>query len=200
MTETFRTLKPAKVTLLWRRYGDDIEWTATIDPPPFENYEALFGWQHEQAKERIPDPLYRAVFKLGEKVNNLSIFATSLEIVEQPAVRSRPKTGNLDETCGEIHEGGLDLEFYGACPVQGMGTLDGRVAYYRARGTGWSLEVWAEGVDIADDGLPEPESEWLFGDRDAYAFPDGGWLHRDVSITNLRAALAAWRARSAVSA
>ena len=193
-----RTLKPAKVTLLWRRYGAGIEWTATIEPPPFEHYEVMFGWQHELPMDGSPDrpdPLYRASFKLGGTVQNLSLFANPFAVVEQPAARDAPKAGNLDETCGEIHEDGLDLHFYGACPVQGMGTLDGRVCYYRARGTGWRLSVWAAGVDIADDGLPEPDEEWFHGDRECYAFPDGGWLHRDVSLANLRTALAAWRAR-----
>jgi hypothetical protein len=195
MTEP-KILKRAKVTLLWRRYGDDIEWTVTIDPPPCDGYDFLFGWQHESADEHVRDPLHKALFKLGEKVNNLSLYASPLVVVDGGSARPAPVLGGLEGTAGEIHEDGLDLRFFGACPVQGDGTLDGRFCYYRARGTGWRFSVWAQGVTQTDEyGLPEPDAEWFYGEPEAYAFPDGGWLHRDVSIANLREALVAWRKR-----
>jgi hypothetical protein len=197
MTE-IKTLTPAKVTLLWRRYGPDIEWTATIDPPPFDGWETIFGWQHESADEHCADPLHKALFKLGEKTNQLSLYASPLLVVDGGSARPAPALGGLDDTAGEIYEDDLDLRFGGACPVQGAGTLDGRFCYYRARGTGWRFSVWPQGVTDTDDyGLPRSDEEWFYGDREAYAFPDGGWLHRDVSIANLREALVAWRKRSA---
>ena len=197
MSGDSRTLKPARVTLLWRRYGTGIEWTATIDPPPFDCYEHMFGWQHERADDEIPDPLYRAAFRLGEQISRLSLFANPLVVLEQPSIREAPAAGDLDETDGVLHEDGLEIHFYGACPVQGVGILAERFCYYRARGRGWSFTVWAEGVtQLGEHGLPELDAEWEYRRPDVYAHPDGGWLHRDESIKNLREAIAAWRTRS----
>ncbi len=75
------------------------------------------------------------------------------------------------------------IPFGGACPVQGEGAVDGHEAYYRARGTGWSLEIM----------LGEGET-WNYGEN-AYAWPDGGWLHRDESSANIEKGVAMFRSR-----
>ena len=200
MTEP-RTLTPCKVTLFWRRYGDSIEWRADFVPFPIAtaNGHDINGWQSITQREGDPDPLYTAAFLAGVRLNSYGGHALEFRICRLLDGRQPPRLGSLNETGGSFDEGGLTLEFGGACPVQGIGTLDGRVAYYRARGDGWSFEVWAEGVDVADDGLPEPEAEWVHDRSGAYAWPDGGWLHHDQSIENLREALAAWRSREAKS-
>jgi hypothetical protein len=72
------------------------------------------------------------------------------------------------------------LDFGGACPVQGYGTIDGRNAYYRSRGTGWSLKIVPPGKLIEDGHV-----EWQYWSGRVYHFPDGGWIHPSVSIANL---------------
>lgn len=189
-----RILKRAKVTLLWRPYGDAIEWRFDLDPEPFPHANEVHDWERCARSAEIP-PLMMAMFKLGEHVSSLDLWPDPLSIVEDPNRRKPPRCGSYDETAGEVHEDGLSIRFGGACPVQGEGTLDGCYCYYRARGRRWSFSVWPQGVDIEDDGLPDCKEEWYYGQDNFCAFPDAGWLHRDESIANLREALAAWRAR-----
>jgi hypothetical protein len=200
MTEP-RVLVPCKVTLFWRRYGDGIEWRADFVPFPVpiarQGVHDINGWQSAPSRDGSPDPLYTAAFLVGVRLASYGGHALEFKIVEEPSQREPPLTGGFDETNGSFNEDGLTIEFGGACPVQGFGTLDGRFVYYRARGDGWSFEVWAEGVDVADDGLPEPSPEWALDRHGTYAWPEGGYLHRDQSILNLREALAAWRSRGA---
>lgn len=94
-----------------------------------------------------------------------------------------PRCEGLEGTSGSVDEGGVEIEFGGACPVQGEGTLDGLPIYYRARGSGWSLTVR----------LSEHES-WHYGE-DPYAWPDGGWIAAEESIANIKKAVAAFRKR-----
>ena len=107
--------------------------------------------------------------------------------VEPPVCE--PKTGAAkDDAAGPLTDGvyqaeGVELRFGGACPVQGDGEVDGRAAYYRARGGGWSLDV-----ELSDN------ESWTYGGA-PYAWPDGGWLHRDESIANIETAVAAFRSR-----
>lgn len=79
----------------------------------------------------------------------------------------------------------LDIEWSGACPVQGEGTLAGRKVYYRSRGEGWQFHVAPEGGEVFDDG------EWLY-ERRNYFFPDGGWVTSEVSEACIREAVSAW--------
>lgn len=188
-------LKPAKVTLWWRRYGDDIEWKASfelIKPDGAPQWPE--DWDHESERDGIA-PLQRALFKLGCKTEQRKIYASPLSIVELPKLRDPPKIGNVYDTGGEFHEDGLDLHFCGACPVQGIGSLDGRTCYYRARGRRWSFSVWPQGAESLNDELPICSEEWSHGNSDYCAFPDAGWIHRDETLKNLREALAAWRSR-----
>lgn len=94
---------------------------------------------------------------------------------------------------GELSEETLEIEWGGQCPVQGHGLLDGREIYYRSRGEGWSLQVAPPGGDVWDD------SAWIFG-RQEYFFPDGGWVHPDVTAACIREAVAHWRARDGATA
>jgi len=50
--------------------------------------------------------------------------------------------------------GDLDIQCLGGlCPVQGDGLVDGHRFYFRARGEGWTFDVWALGVGLTGDGL-----------------------------------------------
>jgi hypothetical protein len=199
VTDQIRTLTPCRVTLFWRRYGDDIEWRADFIPFPISTAKGhdIDGWQSVARREGDPDPLYTAVFRTGIRLASYGGCVLEFRIVEEPAVREPPDLGGFTETGGDLDEDGLAISFGGACPVQGFGTLDGRVAYYRARGTGWSFEVYPVGATCELDDLPDGEPEWIYDKPDVYAWPDGGWLHCDTSLANLREALAAWRSRSA---
>lgn len=77
------------------------------------------------------------------------------------------------------------IEFGGACPIQGYGEVDGRNAYYRSRGTGWSLEIAPLGKLVDDDCI-----EWQYWSGRVYHFPDGGWVHPAVTRANLDRAAA----------
>lgn len=105
---------------------------------------------------------------------------------------ARPvKIGKADafrEAQGELVEDGIDIQFGGACPVQGDGTVDGRTVYYRSRGSGWQFSVAPEG---STDALSDMCWEYA---EDPYHWPDGGWVHADVSRECIRRAVAKWRA------
>jgi hypothetical protein len=95
------------------------------------------------------------------------------------------RTAVYSETSGSWssinHSGETDeIEFGGACPVQGHGIIDGCDAYYRSRGIGWSLEIAPRGKSVDDDFV-----EWSYWSGRVYHFPDGGWLHADVTRANL---------------
>lgn len=93
-----------------------------------------------------------------------------------------------EATQGFICEDGIDLTWGGACPVQAEGTVDGRAAYYRSRGEGWSLSIAAPGSDdvFADDAWDYHEAP--------YFFPDGGWVATEVSERCIRKAIGLFRA------
>ena len=96
----------------------------------------------------------------------------------------RVKTGPYHETIGVVCENGIDIEFEGACPVRGEGEVDGHPCYYRSRGTGWSFEVYdRDGTTVI----------WDYCSGVVYHFPDGGWVHADVSRENIREAVKRFR-------
>lgn len=104
--------------------------------------------------------------------------------VDQPRGELRLVSTKSDSetTCGYwSHAAHPDdeLEFGGACPVQGDGKVDGLDAYYRARGTGWSFELTDSSGNVA----------WSYDSGRVYHFPDGGWLHYSVSQRNIERAV-----------
>lgn len=99
----------------------------------------------------------------------------------------KPRTsGDLDETHGVYVAPGVELEFSGACPVQGDGEVDGFPCYYRTRGEGWQFHVATHGGDPLDDGA------FCYWER-PYPFPHGGWVHREVSLECIRRGVEAFR-------
>ena len=104
------------------------------------------------------------------------------------ARRVAVSTTGLDGTAGSVidTELGLEIEFSGACPIQGDGTLRGRAVYYRSRGSGWQFYVATDNSsDVFADGA------WLYA-RDPYYWPDGGWVAAHVSERCIREATVAW--------
>lgn len=100
--------------------------------------------------------------------------------------RSVRTVRELADTFGFIHEAGVDIEWSGACPVQGEGTVDGREAYYRSRGEGWQFHVAGPSQDVfADDAFVYEERR--------YFFPDGGWVAPRVSEACIRRGVLAYR-------
>lgn len=95
-----------------------------------------------------------------------------------------------EDTCGSYIAPGVEVYFYGACPVQGDGEIDGRPCYYRSRGEGWSLSVAA-----SPDADPLDDDAWVYTEQ-PYIWPEGGWVHRDVSRACIEKAVAAYRALS----
>lgn len=92
------------------------------------------------------------------------------------------------DTSGVACGDGYDVPFGGACPVQGEGEIDGFPCYYRARGKGWSLEVYEVGGSVQTS-----EAIWSTG-RTCYVWPDGGYLSAGKSVQNIESAVAAFRA------
>jgi hypothetical protein len=190
------------VTLSWRSYGSEIEWMATFDPEPHTRLGAMFKWRVSQSSDTpVEDDgqqnrgVLQAVFDLGVELSRFHVRVEKL-IVQQihHGLRTPPRRGNLDETGGSFCDDGLSIEFGGACPIQGNGTLDGHPCYYRARGREWTFHVWDRDAAIEEiSGLPTGEPIFCAADLDAYAWPDGSWLHRDVSLANLASALVRWR-------
>lgn len=99
---------------------------------------------------------------------------------------ARPvKIGTFEETSGTFSAPGVEIEFGGACPVQGDGEVDGQECYYRSRGEGWQFHVACEG-DVFD------EDAWEYFERVNY-FPDAGWVHRDVTMDRIARAVSIYR-------
>jgi len=111
--------------------------------------------------------------------------------VASPAPVPAPNQRLLDalaETAGKALGEGYEIDFGGACPVQGTGLVDGHEAYFRARGDGWSLEIYALGVS-ADDLKAEP----IFDHHDAES--GASWLPAEKSRAHIETAVALFRER-----
>lgn len=166
------------VTILHGPYGE--AWAFTI--------KGLFGfpqfgWRRAKNEEKARTSATEEVGR-WEKEGVQIIFDRVEVPVRAPKCGGNHKDDTGDFTTnGHAASEGIDIPFGGACPVQGTGDVDGYEAYYRARGEGWSLTIT----------LSEDE-EWTFG-KSEYAFPDGGWLHRDESLANIATAVAAFRER-----
>lgn len=111
---------------------------------------------------------------------------TGITIRDDGAVSEAPTlrtgiTGAYDEDHGLVADDGIKVEWGGACPIQGEGSVDGRTIYYRARGSGWRIDI-AEGS----------QSEFTYGESE-YIWPDGGWLNAAESERNIRLGVAKWR-------
>jgi hypothetical protein len=144
---------------LW--WFTNVEWRLDSYGPPFSE-----RWHH-----RFVRWIGRAIYRFRRRLQG------AYEV----------ETADLGDTHGSLSLSTppLDIEWSGACPVQGEGTLDGRACYYRSRGEGWQFHVAPRGGEVFDDG------EWCYS-RDDYFFPDGGWVHTDVSERCVREAVDAW--------
>ncbi len=98
---------------------------------------------------------------------------------------------SLQNTAGELREDGIDVEWGGTCPVQGVGEVDGRPVYYRARGDDVRLDFFAAGADPQDHTVDET---WSFGEKYAGPEPNSGWIYSGETRAFIRRAVAAWRA------
>jgi len=99
----------------------------------------------------------------------------------------------LDEMRWSIHEGGVEIDVGGACPVQGEGTVDGCEVYFRSRGEFWSLEITADHDDpFAVGAGPGGKPGWFF-EVGYGAWPDAGWMSGKHSKQCFLSAVNAWR-------
>jgi hypothetical protein len=104
----------------------------------------------------------------------------------------RLKNEGLDGTQGALYEAGIEIDWSGACPVQGEGIIDDYPCYYRSRGECWEFEVFPLGTDLKQH--PWPESIWYY-DECPYIWPDGGWVTAKVSEQCIRKAARMFRDR-----
>ena len=172
-------------------YGDD-KWIEVVFEG--ENVDVLNVVYGGPARYEC---IARAAIDVGACLNAYGGSAAGLggSCVEHDEIKGEPRLGGLDETCGSLDEDGLEIDFGGACPVQGYGTVDDHLCYYRSRGTAWQFAVWEIGVTqdmIEAEDLP-PIFEHV---EDRYAYPDAGWLHGDESIDNIRKAVTVFRTTS----
>lgn len=171
-------------------YGDGVWIQATCVGENVEIFNTLIGGPTAY------NTLAQAMFRIGAELGRYSIPCVALadlDVIKHEEAKPAPKRAiEVCDTAGEIHDDGIEISFGGACPVQGNGTIDGYVAYYRSRGTGWSLALYPAGTDL--DEYPWPKEEVGYYAEEAYAFPDGGWLHADESEANIRKAAGILRA------
>lgn len=162
-------------TILHGPYGD--EWAWSLDMGPLG-----MGWHHAETEEKALEAARAQIQKWSR--DPAEAIVDRVDVPVQP-----PRRGGMHDTDGQYTEHkngeatGTSIDFGGAVPVQGDGEVDGYEAYYRARGSGWSLTVT----------LSENET-WTYAEND-YAWPDGGWIHHEVSEENIERAIAAFRAR-----
>jgi hypothetical protein len=118
---------------------------------------------------------------------------STAEMPEVLCAAPAPNQGLLDAlatTAGQAIGEGYEIDFGGACPVQGTGLVDGHEAYYRARGDGWSLEIYALGVS-ADDLKAEPIFHHHGADLGA------SWMPAEKSRAHIETAVALFRKQNA---
>jgi hypothetical protein len=103
----------------------------------------------------------------------------------------RVDTTNYEGTAGSVCDVdlGLDIEFSGACPIQGEGTLRGYNVYYRSRGAGWQFSVAI--APGGEDGDALRHDAWEYAE-DPYFWPEGGWVAAHVSERCIRKAALLW--------
>ncbi len=93
-------------------------------------------------------------------------------------------------TAGTYDAPGVHIEFGGATPVQGTGTLDGLWIYYRSRGEGWSLDVYD--CEIGEDLPDEGHLVWDCYER-SHEWPGAGYVAAEESCANIAKAVAMFR-------
>jgi hypothetical protein len=76
----------------------------------------------------------------------------------------KPDPNGLDQLFVTADEFGAEFEVFGACPVQGTGTVRGRDLYFRARHGKWSFEVADKEGNLPSDGCASRDGFILFGD------------------------------------
>ena len=74
----------------------------------------------------------------------------------------------------------------GNCPVQAEGVIDGKLFYFRSRGSAWSFSV-DEKDPVCDD--PEWEHQEDYG-----TWPDAGWITEDQAREFIAKAAGLYRA------
>jgi hypothetical protein len=126
---------------------------------------------------------HRAIRWLGE-----TLYLTRRWLQGARKIETAGGIADIHRTAGCVGDNGFDIDFSGACPVQGDGEIDGRVCYYRSRGEGWQFHVAPVGSDDVFAG-----DAWTYSER-KYCFPDGGWVTAEVSIACIRKAVALFRA------
>lgn len=97
---------------------------------------------------------------------------------------------SLQNTAGELRADSVDIEWGGACPVQGYGEVDGRPVYFRARHEDVRLDFFAAGADPHDHTVRET---WSFEEEYDGPEPNSGWIHSRETAAFIRRAVAAWR-------
>lgn len=87
---------------------------------------------------------------------------------------------------------GLTVRFYGACPVQGDGMVDGVPLYFRARYSGWSVRI---GEALKED---EWDDEKMWVSRGKWGDDSGveaGFMPYEVALEFLKREIQEWRAK-----
>ena len=140
------------------------------------------AWELTRGRTRWLRPLY-AIHNLRLKggIRWAYVLARKLDGAR------RAKLGRWQETNGTINCETAQIAFSGACPVQGDGMVDGYPCYYRSRGEGWEFCVAA-----TQDGDPLDDDAFVYHEN-PYIFPDGGWVHADVSRDCIRRGIEAYR-------
>lgn len=91
---------------------------------------------------------------------------------------------------GAKYGDGWHGEISGACPVQGLGEVDGVPWYFRSRGEHWSLEI---GVGEGSDG--ELAGTAIFERSGTHGrFPDAGWMGAKHAWSLIKRSIGEFRA------
>lgn len=167
---------------------------------PGTDRELVHNWQRSLA---IDSRTFRDVrvepVQMLRQMYGKSVFLRYDGIVaEPPALRvvARVETQDrMDLMTGKIDEPDFQVEWGGACPVQGTGIVDGQPLYYRARGSRWSVEI-GPGADDHDDLRFSNEGARFFYEEQPYIWPDGGWIDAAESERNIRTAVQKYRSET----
>lgn len=99
-------------------------------------------------------------------------------------IRTADLDGTAGEVCGDVAGVEIQIDFGGACPVQGEGHIwtspdaEPVTVCYRSRGEHWDVEI----------------GDWYHCER-PYLWPQGGWVPAAVSERCIRNAVAKWRGK-----
>jgi hypothetical protein len=90
----------------------------------------------------------------------------------------------LDRLFVMAAEFNASFEVHGNCTLQGLGTVQGRDLYFRARHHGWSFDVADTAGNLPSDGYRDSDGFYCEGQ-----YPNAGWMPLEEAVAIIETCL-----------